>query len=698
MTLKTSFFNWGVYINSVKRFKWGSFLYFVILFLAVPFVLFTSNFDRLVMRVTNNNSVTNLLLGSDYITIPVLLAMVVPTIVGVLVFNNMHSPRESVFVHGLPISRRANYISNLLAGFSLMLAPVLANGIILLIMSFAKYGAVISSISVVYWIGVNVAILAIMFSVSSATAFLTGHWASHIGINIFVHVLPLIVALTIHLISDVFLYGFISSDSFIAEKILSNTPIVWLFINSLDRGYVYMDMFKNANIYIYLSMAVAFYILGGFLYRRRKVEASGDVVAFDVFRPIFKYVITASATAIIFSIFMNIGIRNYVFAVAIIGSAIVYFACEMLINKSLKVFKYYKGYLGFVVVSALFISFFAYTNVFGYETRIPNMDDVVSAGVYPNYYSRQKPLVEDKVLIADTAEIHKNIVEKIPVTESEISSDTHTLYITYIMNNGKKLERRYNVSKDIYTYAMTKMYQNVDYKLKFTTLSNVNVENVRQVNLYANTSSFSYDASISDKSAELMSAIKKDVETLSYTDMEMRDAVHLRVDFSVSAKDNRQYNIFKTIQNPANPYVRAEDAEYVMHSFDIELNHNFKNTMAFLKANGYYDSIVKKLGSSLTICKNTIFIDKDTLSYKDDIGKSEEFLISPLDCVEIEAQDGYVIAKMLMNTKRYDFSEGENYCLFVKNNNGQDIWLESNIVSFAKNELPEILKKYVAKQ
>ena len=158
MTLRTSLFNSGIFKNTLKRFKWGSFLYFVMLFLSVPFALLVEDVSRLVDRYALSMDVSPILLRGDYISFPALFAILVPTVVATLVFNNMHSAKQSVFVHSLPVDRKANFVSNLLAAFVLMTAPVLLNGIILLIMSFTAYGQIISSCSVAYWVFVNLSI------------------------------------------------------------------------------------------------------------------------------------------------------------------------------------------------------------------------------------------------------------------------------------------------------------------------------------------------------------------------------------------------------------------------------------------------------------------------------------------------------------------------------------------------------------
>ena len=162
MTSSKSLFNFGIFKNTLKRFKWGSFLYFIILFFSLPFIILVQEKSYLLNSYRFVPETTPLILQSGFMVIPVLLAMIVPTIVATLCFNNVHSARQSNFIHSLPLARLENYISNILASLTLIIIPVLLNAIILLIMSLTGYQEIIASSSVVYWFFLNVAISFIM--------------------------------------------------------------------------------------------------------------------------------------------------------------------------------------------------------------------------------------------------------------------------------------------------------------------------------------------------------------------------------------------------------------------------------------------------------------------------------------------------------------------------------------------------------
>lgn len=688
MTFRTSLFNLGIFKNTVNRFKWGSILYFAILFFSLPFIILTEDFASMLSRYSLDLAVSPILLRSDFVVIPLLLAIVVPTVVAVLVFGNVHSQKQGIFVHSLPVARKANYVSSVLAGLALMAAPVILTALILLVMSFTTYGQLISSWSVIYWAALNLSIIFIMFSAAVFTAFLTGNAAAHIGINVFVHIIPMIVALIIFLISDIFLFGFMQADGFVGNKIMENTPIVWLFGKSISHYRNDLNMFKIANMWVYLLGSAVVYALGYLVYKKRRIEACGDVAAFKIFGPILKYTIVSAVATVIFAILTESSIGAIpIFVVAIVATLIAYFAIEMLMNKSFKVFGKYKGYLAFLGACAAFIAFFAFTNVFGYETKVPNRDQVESAAVFERW--SDEPHVADNELIDATIAIHQELIEDIPVV-CDPEQFRH-LRVSYKLKNGKRIERVYKVTEETLDKALAEMYKFDEYKMKVTRFDNLNIENITRCTLVAGTTSFGYDIQMADDASALMSFIKKDLEELSYEQIEKsRNTLSLCVDFSYSFIENEKLKIFKEFRN------HSGDNQYVLESFSININSNFKNAYGFLKEKGYYDEVIRQTARNLHICKKTVSRAGEIYSYKGETGDFGEFQINPADCTAIGFDDAVKLADAMANEHRKDMAEGQNYFVFARSNNSSgSIWLGDMCTSFSKDELPEYLSKYV---
>lgn len=701
MISKKLFFSPAMCKNNIKRFKWGSFLYALFLFFSVAFPILVTNFESLRMRYIDSVWKYPLILREGYIIIPVLLALVVPTVAAVLIFNNVHSVKQSIFVHSLPVKRGANYVSDVFSGLLLMAVPVIVNGIVLMIMSFTKYGELISSSSVAYWVGINLAIIFIMFSFASATAFVTGHAAAHIGINVFVHILPLIIALTIAVISEEFLYGFMSTESFIAQRILNNTPIVWLFTNTINFYPKQTNIFSEGMLWVYFLISAIVYFLGYLLYKSRKIELSGDVAAFRVFRPIFKYGVTAAGAFVAFSLISQRNIAPiYMYVEIFVVTAIIYFACEILMNKSFRVFDKYKGFLVFAVCFALFIGFFAYTSVFGYETRVPSLDAVESASFHTYREYNAPPRVADGTMISATKRIHEMILEDIPKREKVFGGEAGTLYLTYNLKDGGQIRRRYTVSKSMYDYAMGEMYKNEEYKLFVSKIGDVNIENVKRLNVHANISNFNYQLILlDDDAAGFMRAIEKDIRTLSWKEFsDDNSKLSFNVDIGLNNEENEKLKIFKDTFS-VDEYV---DLERVYYSFSISINSNFKNAIEFLEKSGHYGEFIDAAANAVWICKDPVVAEKEEDAFVYAAGEKavsvteSKYVVNERDCVRLYSADGRLAVEKMIASSKDAEPTGVCYVVFLCSNvNFGEMNLYNNKMLVPKDDVPAYLAKYL---
>lgn len=695
MTSSKSLFNFGIYKNVLKRFKWGSFLYFIILFFSLPFIILVQEKSYLLNSYRFVPETTPLILQSGFMVIPVLLAMIVPSIVATLCFNNVHSTKQSNFIHSLPLTRLENYVSNILASFTLIVLPVLLNAVILLVMSLTGYQEIIASSSVVYWFFLNTAISFIMLSISVFAAFLTGHTAAHLAINLLIHTAPLIVALGIYLVSSIFLFGFTESNTFIGTEIANNTPLVWLF-SSATSHYNRQNLFMTPQMWAFIGMAIAFYLLAFLLYKNRKLEACGDVAAFKIFRPILKYTATFFAAVLIFGMLYatNLGAVP-IFTIAAAITAVVYFASEMLIRKTVKVFGSIKGYAGFALLMAIFISIFAYTDIFGYEHRIPDRADIESATIY-HRYGDNIPLVADDKLIEDVRALHAELTSDIPVVEKDFERYS-LLRVRYNLKNGKVLERAYKATEDVHKHAISKMYENTEYKNIVYSFDMLNIDKVKNMELRLGTSTFTHHIAVNNDAQAILEAVKKDLAILSYDEIEGQQfGINISFSISQTTEENEESKIFVTAESGDGVYYTNR-----MYHINMQINSNFKNTFEVLREQGYYAEFISNFCKNVRVCRIPVSVNGSEYTYKNDTGKSYEFMINTIDCTLVKPDDAFKIAEKLLydpidyTGKESRLSDGKYYLVYCCTNDYQTIDLDSHCYAFTEETIPEYLKKYV---
>lgn len=571
MTLKTSLFNKGIYKSTVKRYMWGSVLYFIILFMTtvLPTLLMSEPYYP---YVENGSSL--LYDGFHYMVFPILTAMCVPTVVGMLVFRFVHSKKASVFTHSLPVSRTSVYTSTLAGAFTLMSAPVILNGLVFLIMALTAYSGVITVSSCFVWIGLNLMCLFMMFACTAFVAMLTGNTFAMAGLNVLFHTILIIAVACFGFIAEQFLFGYVYDNAVMNNIAEGNFP-VWIM---LTAGDIYSDNAETISLVrlaVNLVISAGLYVLGWLLYKKRSLETAEDVAGFKILNPLFKYLLTflgATVSFALFSEFITEKISVFITIVALI-SAVVYFASEMILKKTVRIWKgSYKGFIGFAVVYTLLIFVFAFTSFFGYETYVPKAEDVKYVSVQWGDYWEDGNFVDDEAVIKEVVKWHSDCVSNIPQSvHSYVNVD-----ITYIMNNGKEISRSYFIPEESRTDRLkSKLYKYDSYKTanEKIFMKNYEVEDGKIVekDLYLHYMDLGTESDSVvlnwDDTLALAECLRNDISNLSY------EEIH-------GFSDNRSYHVY--VQYGDNPYF--EVAENI-GSMSFYVDERFETSWKWIEEN-----------------------------------------------------------------------------------------------------------------
>ena len=267
-----------------------------------------------------------------------------------------------------------------------------------------------------------------------------------------------------------FLYGYDGRSSAFSTAPLS--PPVEI-ASSLSVSYVYdgidpigVRVFHLGTFAAYAAAGLVLAALALLLYRKRRSEMTGNTVAIGWLRPVFKYgVALCSAFSLgqLLSYFVfeltdstyTAGALIGTIACMIFAGLIGYYAAEMLLKKSFRVFKTsWKGALATSAVLILIGLSFP-LDLTGYQTRVPEQSDIVSATVnlYGGNVSGSFNLSEQES-IALLRDAHCAVItDKARQTEYNrryvpFDGDTCTLRITYELADGTELFRSYDLSTD----------------------------------------------------------------------------------------------------------------------------------------------------------------------------------------------------------------------------------------------------------
>ena len=630
MTSKTSLFNVGIYKSTIKRNIWCSIIFFVLMFLTTSMPLISDINYIKTARIPNEPYIYN----SAFFGFTMFLCAFVPTVVAMLVYRFVHSKKAAIFAHSLPVNRNANFISTLMAAFTLMFAPVVLNGIILMLMSVTAYSGYFTIANCLVWMGVHIFFLFVMFSVAIFSVMLTGSTIATPVINFIVHIFLLAIAAEFSYLAYEYIFGY-TNEQIILTFIAENHPVTWFvkLADNISYDFAEAKLSIIKEIWIYFVIGLLFYVFSYVLYKKRRIEKTEDVASFKILNPIYKYLITFVATLGAYAVYQGAFAESFVSTViaVIITSCLVYFGCEMILKKTFAVWKSYKGLVIFAVSFCVMICLFAFTSFFGFETRIPDIDDIDSVSVHHYYYGESKPYVNDPAVIEYANKLHKNIVDNYMIDSKSTSKYYNDIHIEYKLKDGSELAREYSVDDALLWETMCTLYQSDEYVTKNEAV--FGIENIKGIRI----SKIQEYISNKNDISELMDCIKQDMLSLDYGHMYI-DTEHyanvLSIEYEI--KNNNKYS---------DDYTRRTEEQ-------VNINANYKNTINWLKQKGYWDKLKLSITEQVYIGKaSSVLSAKDvqveesmyTIKDASSLNKLSEYISN----MEITAGDGeYVLYKL----------------------------------------------------
>ncbi len=241
----------------------------------------------------------------------------------------------------------------------------------------------------------------------------------------------------------------------------------------------YMVVRGLGTVGVYAVVAVVLAVCAFLLYRVRRLESAGDVVAVNPMKPVFQYGVAlcvgmafGMATAMVAG-----GGEIMLMAAMLVWGVLGYFAARMLLDKSFKVFHRWKGALA---VAAVFVALFCVVgyDLTGFETRVPDpagVDSVYARGINAVCLGDDGDYVSldatDPGAIELFATLHRAAVEQRDWDwYDQEECVTTNLSLEYRLKGGGTLSRRYALWLDpdeadqagTAAWAVQRLYDNRD--------------------------------------------------------------------------------------------------------------------------------------------------------------------------------------------------------------------------------------------
>ena len=440
MKSKTSLFSPGLSRNILSRFWPLWIIYLGLLLVQLPVTL--SGYLSYGTYLMDNKILGLAVDVAGYAMIASLLSVMAA-------FSYLYSKRSCSLINSLPVRRECVFVTACLTG---LLPLLLAEALTWLI----SLGIFAGNESVrTEWL--NSWLLAALLSTLASYGFalfcamLTGHIlvlpALFLVLNTAVYVLEALVQTLLNTL----VYGY---EGGVSISRLSPLPYANSALGVVSKSvtgsqepeFILLGMDSLA---VYAVVGVLFIVPALLLYRRRKMERVGDVVAIKALEPVFKYCASVYAALGLGALLaettdnaLGSGLLGSAMLalLLVLGAALGYYAAEMLLEKSLRVFR--SRMRGLLIVWAVLLLGVAAAvfDLTGYEKRVPETDDIESVVII-----NDGRVTGDAESIELTREIHQTAIDN--RERNWQANNQGVIYIGYNLKDGSSINRTYYVDR-----------------------------------------------------------------------------------------------------------------------------------------------------------------------------------------------------------------------------------------------------------
>lgn len=463
MKSKISFFNAGLFKSTLRRFWPLWTIHFAGWLLFLPVLTLMNNLGP------NKSTDFIFAICESAVFASSVVAFIMAILAAMAVFSFMYSSRSTGLIASLPVRREAIFGSAWLGGVFAVLASNLVIALLTFLFSLdATINTALAFKAAFTWLGVYSMQFILFYGIASLTAVMTGSIAVLPILYIIFNFLAVGMETIIRLDFSCLIWG-MSNGSFdcvldflsplvymvgsFVPDVEYNTPYVADTLGSLlDRECVAVTYSHWLPTVIYCLVGLIFSAAALMVFRKRRMESAGDVVAVRCMHPVFKYGVTVCSAlcgglllyTVLFALFESRSASVFIMILSMIIFAFIgYFGAKMLLEKSFHVFR--GSWVGFIVVCCLCAVFTLCCDldVCGIGAYVPKEGSIKSITVY------QTGSVEDPAIIENYRQLHEKIVSYKDEYEHIVySDDTESIMFEYKLKNGRTVSREYTLPMD----------------------------------------------------------------------------------------------------------------------------------------------------------------------------------------------------------------------------------------------------------
>jgi len=261
---------------------------------------------------------------------------------------------------------------------------------------------------------------------------------------------------------------------------MSNYPYIQASADIFELREIFGEQLKGAvatftitenwwRLWMLAGVGVVFALMGLVLYKIRNLECAGSAVAFPILRPVFVVLCSVFvAAAAQFFLYNFLGIYQRNFLILTVGLVVGWFIGKMLTEHTTRVFNL-KNYCGLAALAAVFAVslWLTHVDILRIETRLPDAEKIKYVQYAGRKFSEREDIDNLLRLQADALEhradnsgtyvlVDGEWIHYIDTNSDRIDEDNpdnrytyvDSVNLTYEMENGKLIKRRYNIWMD----------------------------------------------------------------------------------------------------------------------------------------------------------------------------------------------------------------------------------------------------------
>ena len=399
----------------------------------------------------------------EYLTITCGIVLVAGAlIVGIFGFRFVFSKKMVDLYHSIPITRKQLFLVHYIDGFLIWFVPMLVGAVICMIFAafFLSNGAAwlsaagslmitIGNLVVAFLLIYHLAIVAVMLSGNIINTIISG---TIIGF----------VILAFYGMIEAFASAYFSTYySFFGENLPN---VIWA---SPIPGAIYQLYMRTAQdiqavpFVMNLFMIVLMWIAGFVIYHRRPSELAEQGIKIKSVKVVFKTLVTCLAGMVGWILFYFItgeeSIGWMIFG-TVLAAVLVYGILDIIFHMDFKAFFAHKLQMTVTVVASILIGFVFMFDWIGYDSYLPDKDDIVNMGVYMNRfgfsrsdysYGDNNNTTTDRInnMEYTDRDVIYAFLEEMAGKETKypINGESTTAYVRVTEKSGKTYYRMYRV-------------------------------------------------------------------------------------------------------------------------------------------------------------------------------------------------------------------------------------------------------------